>query len=114
MRTLDLQECAALLHIGLSTAQELASKGVIPGARIGIKWVFLEDEILAFIRARVREQTEVRRLRAEARGATVEDKTIGATFYQRKRGRPPRPRPVLEPLEAPAKGSHPANPSKSQ
>lgn len=60
MRTLDASECAEFLKIDRSTVLELAGNGVIPGAKIGRAWVFLEDDLVAFLRARVREQSRER------------------------------------------------------
>ncbi len=60
MKTLDLEECADFLKIGASTACEMAANGQIPGAKIGRAWVFMEDELIAYLRAKTRDQTNQR------------------------------------------------------
>jgi len=51
VKTLNLQQAAELLHIHPVTLQSRAKAGVIPGARIGRRWVFVEDDVLAYLRA---------------------------------------------------------------
>ncbi|MCO1349982.1 helix-turn-helix domain-containing protein (plasmid) [Burkholderia vietnamiensis] len=57
MRTFDLQECADFLKVDRTTAMKLAQQGDIVGARIGRAWVFLEDDVVAFLRERAQQQT---------------------------------------------------------
>ena len=56
MNTLDIDECAEFLKINKNTASELASKGMLPGAKIGRAWVFLEDELIEYLRSETRNQ----------------------------------------------------------
>jgi hypothetical protein len=48
---LDAQAVADLLHMRLSTVLDLARRGVVPGHKIGRRWVFLRDELEASVRA---------------------------------------------------------------
>jgi hypothetical protein len=48
---LDAAAVAALLHMRLSTVLDLARRGVVPGHKIGRRWVFLRDELEASVRA---------------------------------------------------------------
>lgn len=57
MRTFDLQECADFLKVDRTTAMKLAQQGNIVGARIGRAWVFLEDDVVAFLREQAQRQT---------------------------------------------------------
>ncbi|TKC83958.1 helix-turn-helix domain-containing protein [Trinickia terrae] len=57
MRTFDLQECADFLKVDRTTAMKLAQQGDIVGARIGRAWVFLEDDVVAFLREQAQKQT---------------------------------------------------------
>ena len=91
MRTFNLKECAQFLKIGESTAQALAAAGRIPGAKVGVAWVFLEDDIVEFLRNRVREETERRRERAKTVSAELSPIEV-----PRRTGRPRRRPPVLE------------------
>ena len=65
MRTLDVEQCADFLKVDRSTILELAGRGELPGAKIGRAWVFLEDDIVEFLRSRVREQSRERLARAQ-------------------------------------------------
>lgn len=56
MNTLDINECAEFLKINKNTASELAAKGMLPGAKIGRAWVFLEDELVEYLRSETRNQ----------------------------------------------------------
>jgi excisionase family DNA binding protein len=51
MSTLTLQGAASLLNIHPVTLQEKARAGEIPGAKIGKRWVFIEIDLLEYIRA---------------------------------------------------------------
>lgn len=44
------REVAELLNIPLSTVLEYARRGVIPGHKLGRRWIFLRDEIEASLR----------------------------------------------------------------
>ena len=48
---LDVREVAELLHIPLSTIFDYARRGVIPGHKLGRRWVFLHDELDAAVRS---------------------------------------------------------------
>lgn len=61
MNTLDINECAEFLKINKNTASELAAKGMLPGAKIGRAWVFLEDELVEYLRSETRNQQRRRR-----------------------------------------------------
>jgi excisionase family DNA binding protein len=56
MNTLDINECAEFLKVNKNTASELAAKGMLPGAKIGRAWVFLEDELVEYLRSETRNQ----------------------------------------------------------
>jgi excisionase family DNA binding protein len=47
---LDVREVAQLLHMPASTVLEFARRGVIPGHKLGRRWIFLRDEIEASVR----------------------------------------------------------------
>jgi hypothetical protein len=48
---LDAREVADLLHMPISTALDLARRGIIPGHKLGRRWIFLRDEIEASVRS---------------------------------------------------------------
>jgi len=51
MDTLTLQEAAALLKIHPVTLLQKVNAGVVPGAKIGKCWVFVEIDLIDFIRS---------------------------------------------------------------
>ena len=51
MKTLNLKEAAAFLHINAEELRARAKRGAIPGAKIGRRWVFLESDLAEFIRS---------------------------------------------------------------
>jgi excisionase family DNA binding protein len=65
MKTYDINEAADFLKIDRSTALELAHVGTLPGAKVGRAWVFMEDELVAYLRDVTRKQTQARRAQLE-------------------------------------------------
>ena len=51
MNTLDLQAAAAFLHIHPVTLQEKVRAGEIPGAKVGRCWVFVDVDLVEYIRS---------------------------------------------------------------
>lgn len=50
--TLGLEEAAALLRMSPDTLMRRARAGLIPGDKPGRRWVFIQDDLLAWIRER--------------------------------------------------------------
>ncbi|MBI1284990.1 MAG: helix-turn-helix domain-containing protein [Thiobacillus sp.] len=71
MKTLDIDECADFLKISRTGASEMAVAGDLPGARIGSAWVFLEEDLVDYLRTLIRVQ---RRDRQAALLGTRQDK----------------------------------------
>jgi excisionase family DNA binding protein len=55
--TVSLEEAATLCKASKDTIGGFATRGELPGARIGKHWVFFKDDVLTFIRSHVVEQT---------------------------------------------------------
>ncbi len=51
MRTLDLIEAAQFLRLHPEELRQRAKAGRIPGAKVGRRWVFLEDDLAAHLRS---------------------------------------------------------------
>ena len=51
MKTLNLEEAAAFLHVHPITLQGKAKSGIVPGTKIGRRWVFIEVDLLQHIRS---------------------------------------------------------------
>jgi Helix-turn-helix domain len=47
---LDGRDVAELLHLPISTVLEYARRGLLPGRKLGRRWVFLRDEVEATVR----------------------------------------------------------------
>jgi excisionase family DNA binding protein len=59
--TLNVTQAAALLFADTDTVLLLARQGALPGTKIGKCWVFLREDILEFLRRRIRQDTDERR-----------------------------------------------------
>ena len=51
MKTLNLEEAAKFLHVHPITLQQKAKTGIIPGTKIGRRWVFIDVDLLQHIRS---------------------------------------------------------------
>ncbi|MEO8717901.1 MAG: helix-turn-helix domain-containing protein [Burkholderiales bacterium] len=51
MRTLNVREAAELLNLHPVTVQERARAGEIPGAKPGKAWVFIEEDLVGYLRS---------------------------------------------------------------
>lgn len=63
--TLNVVQAAALLFADTDTVLLLARQGTLPGTKIGKCWVFLREDILEFLRRRIRQDTDERRRQLE-------------------------------------------------
>ena len=90
-RTLDLKEAADFLKINVTTAQEMAATGELPGARIGRAWVFLADDLVEWLRDQVRAQ----RMERVARHETTLDVPTPKRITRKERRRKPPELPQL-------------------
>lgn len=50
MKTLTLQQAAEFLHCNPETVRRLAQANKIPSAKLGRKWVFIEQDLAQYIR----------------------------------------------------------------
>ncbi len=53
------REVAALLDLPVSTVLEYARRGVLPGHKLGRRWIFLRDEVEATVRGVLQLKGEV-------------------------------------------------------
>ncbi|MBA3504470.1 MAG: helix-turn-helix domain-containing protein [Betaproteobacteria bacterium] len=51
MRTLDLQQAATFLRLHHEELRQRAKTGKIPGAKVGRRWVFVEDDLVSYLRS---------------------------------------------------------------
>ena len=59
-KTFGLEQAACFLHVNKCTARELAASGKLPGAKIGRAWVFLEQDLIDWLRDQIRTQQQQR------------------------------------------------------
>jgi len=52
MKTLDLKQAAAFLKMHAEEVRRRARMGQMPGAKAGKRWVFIEDDLVAYLRSR--------------------------------------------------------------
>ncbi|WP_213778849.1 helix-turn-helix domain-containing protein [Caballeronia sp. dw_276] len=99
MKTYDLLECAELLKVDRNTVLKIAGTGELPGAKIGRAWVFLEDDVLSFLRKKIQEQSNARLQGAfEPEADEKLAKAIVRQFNTHDRRRPGRRARVLPTL----------------
>lgn len=53
MKTFDIEEAAFFLKISKNECAELARMGEIPGTKIGVCWVFIEEDIAKWLREKI-------------------------------------------------------------
>jgi hypothetical protein len=51
MDTLDLREAAAFLRMHPEELRRRAKRGLIPGAKVGRAWIFLREDLVAYVRS---------------------------------------------------------------
>ena len=51
MKTLGLKQAAVFLHMSASSVQKKAKAGLIPAAKPGKNWVFVQDDLVAYLRS---------------------------------------------------------------
>jgi hypothetical protein len=51
MNTLDLNQAAAFLHMHKEEVRRRAKLGLLPGAKPGKAWIFIDDDLAAYVRS---------------------------------------------------------------
>jgi hypothetical protein len=51
VKTFNLDEAAAFLHLHKEELRVRAKRGVVPGGKAGRRWVFLEDDLIDYLRS---------------------------------------------------------------
>jgi hypothetical protein len=51
MNTLDLHQAAAFLHMHPEEVRRRAKLGLLPGAKPGKSWIFIEDDLVDYVRS---------------------------------------------------------------
>ncbi|MBL0077218.1 MAG: helix-turn-helix domain-containing protein [Rhodocyclaceae bacterium] len=58
MNTLDLHQAAAFLKMHPDTVQRRARRGLIPSAKPGKSWVFIENDLADWLRSQYRDEAK--------------------------------------------------------
>ncbi|MCB5207708.1 helix-turn-helix domain-containing protein [Methylovorus mays] len=59
MRTMGIKEAAALLMVHPVTLYRMAERGEVPAAKPGKKWVFIDVDLIEWIRSKYQPQASV-------------------------------------------------------
>lgn len=51
MNTFNLEEAALFLKLHPEEVRRRAKAGIIPGVKLGKRWVFIEDDLVAYLRS---------------------------------------------------------------
>lgn len=51
MRTMNLKEAAEFLNMNPESLRQKAKVGIVPGAKVGKSWVFIEEDLADYIRS---------------------------------------------------------------
>jgi len=51
MKTMSLKNAAEFLNMNFETLREKAKAGIVPGAKVGKSWVFIEEDLAYYIRS---------------------------------------------------------------
>ena len=79
MKTLNLNEAAAFLHVHPITLQKKAKAGLIPGTRIGRRWVFIDVDLLQYIRSQYTSRALQGQQMEESKCHSLNAKTVLTT-----------------------------------
>ena len=58
MKTLDINQAAEFLGAHKETIRRMVAYGLIPGVKIGRAWMFIESDLLSYMRSQYREKDE--------------------------------------------------------
>ncbi|WP_147692649.1 helix-turn-helix domain-containing protein [Vogesella mureinivorans] len=86
-RTMDVHGAAAFLHVCPSTAYELARNGDVPATKVGRSWVFLESDLVNFLRAKQNEQRQKAQVGEVVKGEvcrSTKEERLGGAISQRQ------------------------------
>lgn len=86
LETLGVADVAALLRCNEDLVMSFARRGQLPGIRLGKAWVFLREDVLAFLRGRIETETQERLKRST--GGDVQAVLVNRPANKRRRPLP--------------------------
>ncbi len=94
MKIFDLREAAAFLRMNPETLRQKAKAGVIPGAKSGRCWVFLEEDLVTYLRSQYAVPAE------PVRVTELNEEEVCHFTVEARRGGSASPRPTVKEYEA--------------
>ena len=96
MPTLDLHQAAALLRAHPETVRAGAAAGSIPGAKVGRAWVFIEADLLDYLRQHYKTKAPTcDSTNAATPGGRISDAATAKALARQTRPRPSAGRNVV-------------------
>ena len=80
MKTLNLKQAATFLRMNPEVLRQKAKAGKVPGAKLGKCWVFVEEDLVAYIRSQYASR------RQATRATCNEEVTLCRYDVERKSG----------------------------
>ena len=71
--TIGSDECADMLRCTVDQVEELARCGEIPGLKIGRSWLFMKNDLLAYLAEKARDEAQERRAKRMPTFQTVHE-----------------------------------------
>lgn len=93
-QTMNIQEVAAFCRAEPETIAQYARSGELPGTKMGKGWVFLLDDVVAFLRERIADETRLRRAKTVSNAAPCEPAAVQFNQPARRRRTTLPPLPV--------------------
>lgn len=89
--TINADQCAELLQCTTDTVEELTRKGELPGVKIGRGWIYVKNDLLAYLAEKGRIEAEERRQQFVKRCSTPAP--LASTIKPRRQTPPALPQP---------------------
>ena len=88
MRTYSVEEAAGLLLVSEATVRRLAHAGLLRGAKPGRRWVFREEDLVAFLKSSYggRGQASVGGCKEEPLWHSIDEDRFGGSMCEPHRG----------------------------
>lgn len=90
MKTFSLQEAAEFLHMHPEEVRARTKQGIIPGAKAGRRWVFIDDDLANYLRSLYhiqRQALRVTTIQKEDLCHLLKEETSGGSISQRQMAR---------------------------
>jgi excisionase family DNA binding protein len=93
MQTLDLDQAGAWLKCDPETVRAMAASGELPAAKVGRAWVFVDVDLIEWLRSQYRASCHSTKTPPKARTGTPASVLKAVPAYEEALGLPTRQRP---------------------